>query len=180
MRALERTVLSTMRGWLCSISLFWLAHIKPHRYKALSNVALKFRPYLTFSSLFFVFILTHSCSQIHFVFSYNPAFLFSDYGLFTKWLRPLVPLKLWYLNSHICIGLPEEARWTFNICLTTKSTGERDRVDRRVVCTQPLFCFPEIINFSKRDLPGWDSFTCRWHCSSEASIVLTLSFHQAI
>lgn len=41
--------------------------------------------------------------------------------------------------------------------------------------TQALFCFPEIINFSKRDLPGWDSFTCRWHYSSGASIALSLS-----
>lgn len=38
--------------------------------------------------------------------------------------------------------------------------------------TKPLFCFPEIINFSKRDFPGWDSFTCRWHFSSKASIAL--------
>lgn len=41
--------------------------------------------------------------------------------------------------------------------------------------TLALFCFPEIINFSKRDLPGWDSFTCRWHYSLGASIALSLS-----
>lgn len=59
---------------------------------------------------------------------------------------------------RVCIERAADACGRF-ICCQVKSKEERNSADRRLVpfvqqSVRAQFCFLEIINFSKRDLPG--------------------------